>query len=63
MESAMLSLSSMASIANADGLMSIKMLKNVMDANTQAAAAMISDLASMPTAGVGDLGGLLDVRG
>jgi hypothetical protein len=54
----------MASINNGDGLMSIKMLKKVMDANTMAAASVINSMADMlpPPVAVSDLGGLIDVR-
>ncbi|MCL2636734.1 MAG: hypothetical protein FWD48_00035 [Oscillospiraceae bacterium] len=62
--SAILSLGSMASINNGDGLMSIKMLKKVMDANTMAAASVINSMADMlpPPAGVTEIGGLMDIR-
>jgi hypothetical protein len=63
--SAILNLGSMASINSGDGLLAIKMLKKVMDANTIAAASVINSMADMlpPPAGVGEIGGLLDVRG
>ncbi|MDR2558853.1 MAG: hypothetical protein LBC86_04830 [Oscillospiraceae bacterium] len=62
--SATLSLGSMASINNGDGLLSIKMLKKVMDANTIAAASVINSMADMlpPPAALDGLGGLMDVR-
>jgi hypothetical protein len=63
-DSALLRLGSTASIANADGLMSIKMLKKVMDANTMAAASVINSMAEMlpPPVAVSEIGGLMDIR-
>ncbi|MCL2018510.1 MAG: hypothetical protein FWG70_02015 [Oscillospiraceae bacterium] len=62
-DSALLSLGSTASIANSDGLMSIKMLDKILEADTRAAASIISAMSDMlPPAGVGELGGLLDIR-
>ncbi|MDR2531384.1 MAG: hypothetical protein LBC82_00870 [Oscillospiraceae bacterium] len=64
-ESALLRLGSSASLANSDGLMSIKMLSKMLRADTQVAASLISSMSEMlpPAAGVGEVGGMLDVRG
>jgi hypothetical protein len=45
--------------------MSIKMLSKMLRADTQVAASLISSMSEMlpPAAGVGEVGGMLDVRG
>ena len=59
----MASVANYASLANSQGLIGIKMFGMAMEGQAAAAASIVSDLANMPPpAGVGEIGGLLDIR-
>ena len=62
MESSIARLSMHMAQANAANEISIKMLDKMLEADMQAGMQLVSVMAGMPAPGVGETGGLLDVR-
>lgn len=63
MEQSIARLSMQMAQGNAMNEISIKMLDKLLTADMQAGMELVAVMAGMPSAGAGELGGLLDVRG
>ena len=59
----MAGLATNAAIATTQGQIGIKVLGMAMEGEAAAASSLVSELVNLPTPGIGEVGGLLDVKG